>query len=174
MKIYQREGLMAPTSVNFDAQDEKVDDLFLDTHDSYNIKEFAAQFKEHDWQDSWKSLDMTPDKLKVCLMTLFFILLFVCVAIFFNCYPFLKQLFKTWLKGTSPGEGVKNSDFQFPETTTEAHTPKNLNQKQELVYRYITHWVDINKDKETPEQFLLHVGGELTSILFNDNFLTTT
>ena len=78
LKIYQREGPMAPTSADIDAQAEDVEDLFQDQHESYNIKEFTIQYKGHDWQDSYKSLDMTPDKLKVHHMNLFnFVLQFL-------------------------------------------------------------------------------------------------
>ena len=78
LKIYQREGPMAPTSADIDAQAEDVEDLFQEQHESYNIKEFTIQYKGHDWQDSYKSLDMTPDKLKVHHMNLFnFVLQFL-------------------------------------------------------------------------------------------------
>ena len=41
----------------------------------------------------------------------------------------------------------------------EEYVAKNLNEKQEYVYRFLNHWIQKNKGKSQKEQVLMHIQG---------------
>lgn len=63
------------------------------------------------------------------------------------------------MKGTGKNDGIIHSGYHFKKDIGAQYVASNLNEKQELIYRYVRHWIRENKGKDQKEQILMHIQG---------------
>ena len=106
------------------------DDDKKDILESYNIPTYLELFKSFNWNSSYEALEMDSEKMRS---------------------------YKTFFNGDhGDRQGVIHS-YKIPEAEDDNQLhPSMLNEKQELVYRYIVNWCQ----NGSMNQILMHIQGK--------------